>query len=203
MMKKIFIPGLVVVMILSGCSKPAKAGAEGASAAAVGPFDSPFQAFKSAFEAKDYGQALAGLRSLMASFWVESPLVLVNGKFVKGDTNSYGIYEPKENDIFAAGEPIYLYMEPAGYAMIRNPAGYFEFGFKADFQLADESGKVLGGQNDFASMSFKSWNFNTEIALTFTYTLSGLDKGKYKMITQVSDVNSAKKATIERVITIE
>jgi len=202
-MKKVFLLVFLVIVILAGCSKPAKTGAEAVSAAAVGPFDSPFQSFTSAFEAKDYGKALAALRSLMATFWTESPLVLENAKFVKGENNSYGIYEPRENDVFTAGEPIFLYLEPAGYAMVRNAAGYFEFGFKADFQLADENGKVLGGQNNFAAMSFKSWNFNTEISLTFTYTLSGLEKGKYKMITQVSDVNSTKKATIEKDLTIE
>ncbi len=202
-MKKVFLLGFLVIVILAGCSKPAKTGAEGAKAEAVGPFDASFTAFKSAFEAKDYGKALTGLRSLLGSFWAESALVLENGKFVKGETNSYGIYEPRENDVFSAGEPIYLYMEPAGYAMARNPAGYFEFGFRADFQVADESGAVLGGQTGFAEMNFKSWNFNTEISLTFTYTLSGLVKGKYKIITQVSDAHSAKKATIEKSLTIE
>lgn len=83
-MKKVFLLGLIVIVILAGCTKPAKTGAAGANAEAVGPFDAPFGAFKSAFEAKDYGRALAGLRSLLGSFWAESPLVLGNAKFVKG-----------------------------------------------------------------------------------------------------------------------
>jgi hypothetical protein len=202
-MKKAMLLGLVVILTLAGCSKPAKTGAEGAKVAAAGPFDAPYGAFKSAFDVKDYGKALTDLRSLIWSFWAESSLVLENVKFVKGANNSYGIYEPKESDVFASGEPIYLYMEPAGCAMLRNPAGYYEFGFRADFQVADEKGKVLGGQTDFAVMPFKSWNFNTEISLTFTYTVSGLEKGKYKIITQVADANSAKKATAEKWFTIE
>jgi hypothetical protein len=202
-MKKVLLLGLVAIVTLAGCSKPAKTGSEGVQAAAVGPFDGPYGAFKSAFEAKNYGQALTDLRSLMGAFWSGSSLVLENVKFVKGANNSYGIYEPRENDVFAAGEPIFLYMEPAGCAMVRNPAGYYEFGFRADFQVTDERGKVLGGQTDFAVLPFKSWNFNTEISLTFTYTLSGLDKGKYKIITAVSDAHSTKKATAEKGFTIE
>lgn len=202
-MKKFLLLGLMVAVTLAGCSKPAKTEAGGASAEAVGPFGASLKAFQSAFEAKNYGQALAGLRTLLETFLVESPLVLENPKFVKGATNSYGIYEPRENDVFAAGEPIYLYLEPAGYIVTRNPAGYFEFGFKVDFQIVDESGAVLGGQTDFATMPFKSWNVNTELSLTFTYTFSGLERGKYKIITQVSDLHSAKKASVEKGLTIE
>lgn len=127
---------------------------------------------------------------------------LGNIRFVNGADNSYGIYEPRPNDVFTAGEPIYLYLEPSGYALTANPAGYYEFGFKADFPVADENGQVLGGQKDFANLAFKSWNKNTEIALTFTYTLSGLEKGRYKLITEVADARSAKKATAEEAFVI-
>jgi hypothetical protein len=202
-MKKALVLGLVAATMFGGCSKPSTTGTEGTKTAAAGPFEASYTAFQSAFEAKDYGRALVGLRSLMATFWAESSLVLGNVKHVKGANNSYGIYEPKESDVFSAGEPIYLYMEPAGYALTKNPGGYYEFGFSADFQIADAGGKILGGQTNFASMPFKSWNFNTEIALTFTYTVSGLEKGKYKTITQVTDTHSGKKATVEKEFTVE
>ena len=200
-MKKNLLLGLIAIMVFAGCSISVKA--EGTQAAAFGPFDGAFGIFKSAVAAKDYSKALAELRSLMFSFLAESSLFLENVRFVKGADNSYGIYEPRQSDVFAAGEPIYLYVEPAGHVISKNPAGYFEFGFKADFQVADESGKVLGGQTDFAVLPFKSWNPNTEISLTFTYTLSGLEKGKYKLTTQISDAHSPKKASCEKWFTIK
>jgi len=199
-MKKVFFIGLAAVLALAFF--PA-AGTGSAQTAPAGPFDKAFETFKSAAAAKDHVKALAALRSLLASFWSGSALLLENVRFVKGADNSYGMYAPREGDVFADGEPIYLYAEPAGYVIKRNPAGYHEFGFKADFQVADESGKVLGGQNDFAVLPFKSWNFNTEISITFTYTLSGLEKGKYRITTQVSDMNSAKKASCEKWFTIK
>lgn len=202
-MKKIFLLGLVAAIAFAGCSKTGKNGAAGTQAAAAGPFDGSFGVFKSAVAAKEDGKALTALRSLLVSFWAESALFLENVRFVKGADNSYGMYEPKESDVFTAGELIYLYVEPAGYVINKNPAGYCEFGFKADFQVTDENGKVLGGQTDFAVLPFKSWNPNTEIALTFTYTLSGLEKGKFKIITQVSDAHSAKKASCEKWFTLE
>jgi hypothetical protein len=199
-MKKVLLFGLVAIMAFAGYSK---FGVPGVKAVTAEPFDGSFGVFKSAAAAKDYSKALATLRLLMLSFLTESSLFLENVKFVKGTDNSYGIYEPRQSNVFAAGEPIYLYLEPAGYIINKNPAGYYEFGFKADFQVADESGKVLGGQADFAVLPFKSWNPNTEISITFTYTLSGLEKGKYKISTQVSDAHSAKKASCEKWFTIE
>ena len=88
-------------------------------------------------------------------------------------------------------------MEPAGYTVKKNDAGKYEFGFNADMSVENEKGEILGGQKDFAKMEFSSWNFNTEICLTFTYTYSGLEKGRYKIVTIVRDVRSDKSAAIE------
>jgi hypothetical protein len=194
-MKKTVLSVLVSALAFAVCAADRAVSAQTAQA---GAFDKEFETFTSAAAAKDYAKALAALRVIMVSFWADSSLGLENVRFVKGADNSYGMYEPRGSDAFADGEPIYLYAEPFGYVIKKNPAGYFEFGFKADFQVADESGKVLGGQNDFAVLPFKSWNPNTEVSMTFTYTLSGLEKGKYKITTQVSDTNSAKKVSCEK-----
>lgn len=190
----------VLAVVLFVC---ALAAALNAQAAPAGPFAKPWADFQAAVAAREYARALTALRSLLASFWSEAPLLLGNVRFVKGSENTFGVYEPRPGDAFAAGEPIYLYAEPAGYVFRQNPAGFYEFGFKADFQLADESGKVLGGQKDFASLPFRSWSANTEVSITFTYTFSGLEKGKYRIITQVSDLNSAKKAICEKWFAIQ
>jgi hypothetical protein len=165
------------------------------------PFDEAFSQFKAALQTKDQAKALKALRSALESFWAQSPLILENARFVTGGDNSYGIYEPREGDRFKSGETIYLYMEPAGYTLKKNPKGQYEFGFVADFTVADDNGQELGGQKDFASLDFRSWNYNTEIALTFDYSISGVDEGKFKIITVVKDKFSDKKATVEKWVT--
>ena len=160
-------------------------------------FDEPFARFKGEFADKEYYKAYATLHSIVELFSEKIPLLLRNVMFVKGEDNSYGIYEPKSSSNFASGEPLYLYLEPMGFAYKKNPAGYYEFGFKADFVLEDDKGNELGGQEEFADLKFSSWNRNTEVSLTFTYSFTGFDKGKYKVVTHVLDAHSKKSATVE------
>lgn len=146
----------------------------------------------------NYQQAIKDMEAIKEAVWSRIPFSLNNAVFVKGPDNSYGIYEPEDDDTFSPGETIYLYLEPAGYKIIKQEAGYYEFNFTADFQLVNENGEILGGQEQFASLPFKSWNPNKEISLTFNYHFTGLPAGKYKLITIVHDLNSGQKATVEK-----
>lgn len=202
-MKRAVYIGLVLVLILVGCSQKGPEKGTGTTTTGADAFDVTLSQFKNALAGQDYLKALQLLRSSIEMFWEKSPLLLHNARFVKQDGNSYGMYEPKEGDTFSPGEPVYLYVEPVGFTLKRNESGNYEFGFTGDFSLTDEGGKILGSQNDFANLNFKSWNFNTEVALTFTYTFSGLEKGRYKIITTVKDANSDKKATVESWLNIQ
>ncbi len=185
-MKAIFTLGIMVALL-----------------GAFDPFERPFSEFRSSLEKNEYIGAYKSLRTAMAIFWSRTPLLLQNVQFVKSEDNSYGIYEPRDGETFVLDEIIYLYMEPIGYTLKRNQEGYYEFGFNADFILEDENGTVLGGQNDFATPHFNSWNFNSEVSLTFNYILKGLTPGKYKIVTHVRDALSDQKATIEKWVTIQ
>jgi len=189
-MKRWHVLGLTALFLVSfGCS-----GKEPAS----GAFDAGCARFEEALAKSDFPGALAALRSSFEAFRERSPLLLENVKFVTSDSASYGIYETRASDTFAAGDVIYLYLEPVGQVLKGSGDGMHEFGFSADFSLEDATGKVLGGQKDFASPRFSSWNFNSEIALTFNFSFSGLQPGRYKILVMVRDAHSAKSATVEK-----
>jgi len=205
-MKNWIVLGCALAVALSGCGKKAEEGTSASTPAGIPGVPSKMQAalteFGGAVEKQDFGAALVSLRSAVEDYWAMTPLLLRNLRFVKSDGNTYGIYEPRESDEFTSGEVIYLYLEPFGYAMKKGAAGRYEFGFNVDFSLESEKGETLGGQKDFASLPFSSWNFNTEVALTFNYTFSGLGKGRYKLVTTVRDAGSDKTATCEKWFTI-
>lgn len=202
-MKVIMVLSLSLLLLFSACGNKEPEETEvSVSAAASDPFEKAFSQFRSYLDEEEYLKAFMSLHSSLRLFWEKTPLLLNNVQFVKSDDNTFGIYEPREGDSFRIDEPIYLYIEPIGYTIKENPKSSYEFGFFADFTIEGEDGKVLGGQKDFAKLDFKSWNFNTEITLTFTYTISGLEPGKYKIVTQVRDKFSDKKATTENWISI-
>jgi hypothetical protein len=200
-MKKFLALGVLVLVLLPGCGKKPEETKPAEAAGIPGvPADMQvvFTQFGSALERQDYTAAFLSLRSAIENFWGITPLLLQNERFVKSDGNTFGIFEPKDTDEYAAGEPMYLYLEPVGFGVKKSAEGKYEFGFNVDFSLESEKGEILGGQKGFANMPFSSWNFNTEIALTFTYTFSGLEKGRYKIITTVRDAVSDKSATCEK-----
>jgi len=205
-MKKLIVLGCVLAVVFAGCAKKAEEGKPAEAPAGIpgvpSQMQSAFAQFGAALEKKDFAAAFSSLRSAIENYWTTTPLLLQNVRFVKSDGNSFGLYDPKESDEFSADEAIYLYLEPIGFTLTKNLHGKYDFGFNADFSLESEGGKILGGQKDFARLPFSSWNFNTEIALTFTYTFSGLEKGKYKVITTVRDAGSEKSATCEKWFTI-
>lgn len=161
-----------------------------------------YESLQKSSGANNYHQAIKDMEAIKETVWSKIPFSLNNAVFVKGPDNSYGIYEPEEDETFSPGETIYLYLEPAGYKITKNEAGYYEFNFTADFQLVNENGEILGGREQFASLPFKSWNPNKEISLTFNYHFTGLPAGKYKLITIVHDLNSGQKATAEKQFSI-
>jgi hypothetical protein len=198
-MKKLLAFSIFIVLLFPACAKKP---ADTSQAPPATPLEQSLLSLKDNIGKKDYDQAWLSLRSSLEAFWGETPLLLNNTKFVTSENNTFGIYTPKDSEEFAPGEVVRLYCEPVGYSVNKNAQGQYEFAFRADFSIADEKGKVLGGQKDFANLNFTSWNFNTEVALTFTFTFTGLEKGKYKIITLVKDANSEKTATVEKTISI-
>jgi hypothetical protein len=201
-MKKTLCIGLTAILVLSAACGKKGGPAAGAGTTPSSLFDSGLAQLKETMGKNDHVGALAALRSTFETFWEKSPLLLNNVKFVMSESASYGIYTPRTTEEFAPDEAIYIYLEPVGQTLKKNERNQYDFGFTADFTLEDEAGKVLGGQKSFANPSFTSWNFNTEIALTFTFTFSGLQAGKYKIVLSVKDVQSEKTATVNKVFAI-
>lgn len=103
----------------------------------------------------------------------------------------FGSYVPKPDGSYRAGEPIYMYIEPAGYT-IRETDGGYSFSLTADFTLVGTEGQILGGQRDFGRWEMNSRRPVMEFMMFFTFDFSGLSPGTYTIETIIKDTLSEK-----------
>ncbi|MCD6363016.1 MAG: hypothetical protein J7M13_03320 [Synergistetes bacterium] len=145
---------------------------------------------------KDYKNALIKARELYLSLWNKSPLLLKKSLLVEDEPQGVGIYTERKNNKFAEGDPIYIYVEPMGYTVIKK-GDIYNFGLIADFAILDQDGNHLYEKKNFGRWSMKSRDFNTEFFLFLRYSFTGIKPGKYKIITTLKDMNNpAKKVAV-------
>ena len=147
-------------------------------------------------------EQIKNLKSELEYVWNEAPLTATNITLVTEQPGGYGMYTPRADTIFDAIDPILIYCEPIGYTVIKNGDQY-EFSLSADFTVSDESGNILGGQENFGNWGVKSRAFNTEFMMFFTFNLKGLPGGKYKLQVTLKDANSDKKTSFQQAFAIK
>lgn len=133
-------------------------------------------------------QAASTLRAALAEVWSLKPMGIKGASLVAQKAGAYGQYQPRPNNVYQKGEPILIYVEPAGYRF-KKQGEMYTFGFSADFAVLSEDGKVLGGQKNFNRWQFSSREPLFEVYVNLTYNLTGAPPGTYLMQTTLHDAN--------------
>ncbi len=141
---------------------------------------------------RDYKSALIKARELYLNLWNKSPLFLKKSLLVEDEPQGVGIYTERKDNKFVEGDPIYIYVEPAGYTVLKK-GDVYTFGLIADFAILDQDGNHLYEKKNFGRWSMKSKDFNTEFFLFLRYSFTGIKPGKYKIITTLKDMNNPSK----------
>jgi outer membrane protein OmpA-like peptidoglycan-associated protein len=141
--------------------------------------------------------AVENLKKAILSIWDDVPLAARNIRLVSDLKN----YTSKKDNIYRQGETIYITSQLLGHTLKRIGDGY-HINITTDFLVLDETGKVLGGQEEVYKFDHTSPIPNTEFSLDLTYTLTGLPGGVYKIQTKINDKNSAKSTSFENIIEI-
>ncbi len=148
-------------------------------------------ALQSDLGAKRYQAALDKSELLMRALWDKVPLHLGAALFTKEDPQGFGIYTPRESNVFPRdGKPIYIYLEPVGYKVVSKGKGLYAFGLGMDLALTDPQGTILWGKQNFLEKSVVSHHANREFFLTVTLTLTNVPVGDYFVLLRVKDKNS-------------
>ncbi len=154
---------------------------------------------------RDAAQTLEGLHRAMAGAWRQLPFTAVNVHLVAAPPQGYGQFIPRVDNVYRPSEPLILYLEPVGFTVIHDQdKGTYRYHLTADFNLVDAWGRVVSGRRRFGHFQGQSRNFPDRFPLTFTYSLSGLPPGEYKVETILRDMLGTQKTyTIVTPIRIE
>ena len=155
------------------------------------------------------GQNAATLTTLneaenaVIDIWKRLPLTVRNSMFVSKPAVGYGSYEKRPSNVFAPGEKLLAYVEPAGYKWEETSPGNFHFGFTADFEVLTSAGEILGGQRAVQTLEFTTHARNRELFLTPSISIGGIKPGDYVLAFVIHDKVGAGTTRTELPFTIK
>jgi hypothetical protein len=137
----------------------------------------------------DQQKPLAALRAVRGAYdrlWADGPLFVTQALFTKESAIGYGHYDPRPDVNFSQTDPLYVYLEPAGYGFQFDGVLY-RFGFVVDVAVLDATGKERGGAKDFTNFDYVKRTANKEIELDLIVNPMSLPAGSYKLKLTVHD----------------
>ena len=153
--------------------------------------------------AGDIEGALQAARDGFGLIWDQSAaLGFTQSLLVAENATGYGVYNPRENNVFRKGDPILIYCEPYGFGYGNPTPGVFAVGFIVDLQVLDVSGNQLANAPAATEYNMTSRHQNREVQANITYTLEGIPPGRYTLVTTLRDKNSTKSGSFQTAIEI-
>lgn len=145
---------------------------------------------------EDYDQAVDVLEDVLRTLRKKASLKIENTALVT-EIYQFGMYDKRENSIFAPGEPILIYSELRNFTTKKIGEELYTVRLNEDLQLLNVDDNLIIEQKEFATveLNFRSLRVS-DLFLRNTVTLSGLPSGDYKIKIIVTDVSSAKKADL-------
>jgi len=131
-------------------------------------------------------EAVEALREAMLAVWSAAPLDLVMVAQATGQATGYRDYMPRDSAPYAAGEPLYVYIEPIGLRY-EVADGVYTMGLAADFLVLNQDGTILGGQRNFADFPFTFHVPSTAVYMTASFQTDNLPPADYVLQLTVRD----------------
>ncbi len=148
--------------------------------------------------AGDFTGALATADEIEAQIWESIPNIGIRDTLLVAEPASgYGLYNPRADNKFKSGEPVFVYAEPYGFGYGSGGDGLYTIGFAVDLRVISDQGEVMAEVPNIANLDLTSRYKNREFQANLTYTLNGIPAGKYVLETTLHDKNSAKGGTFQ------
>lgn len=148
--------------------------------------------------ADDITGALKAVRDMAGVLWSAAPAIGFDAALlVTEQAPLVGVYNPRPDNRFKAGEPILIYAEPWGFAYAPAGDGIFALKLAVDLTVLDSGGNVVGTMPDVTELALTSRVENREFPANIYYALDGITPGTYRLVTTLRDRNSARSGSFD------
>lgn len=138
-----------------------------------------------------FNEAIKELETVLTLIRPKAKLEFNKVQFVKDDPPGYGIFQPRENNIFSSGETIFIYGEPKNFTIKEIEKDIFEIYLKEDLFLLDQENNILLGQIDILEYHTQTRSPSSDIFFTNYITQEEpFPPGKYKIRIVIKDAYS-------------
>ena len=141
-----------------------------------------------------YIEAINALDDATAALWDRSPLVFRRALWVAEPPGGFGVFNPRENNVYAPGAAMIAYAEPIGFGW-RRSGEIWRLDMAIDIVIKSAQGKILAERTDFQKLQLASRVRNREFMARVTYTFTGIPAGDYVLDTTLRDNVTGKKGT--------
>ena len=140
-----------------------------------------------------YNEAVRKLEEGLMVVKSKADLEFVNVIFTDEEAWGFGMYNQRENAVFAQGETFLIYGEARNYTIKEIKKGLYEIYIKEDMFILDKNNNVLFKQEDFLDYHITSHSKNFDLFITNTLTqTSPFPVGDYKFLLVLKDIFSGK-----------
>ncbi len=138
--------------------------------------------------------AAAQLKYALKALWQELPFTVAKARLVKEDKS----FEQRENNVYRAGERIYMACYVHGYQFKDERAQ-----ITADYYFMDAKGKELLSQKKFGNFKWETTLPDPETQLNFNFRFTGVPAGNYILKVVLHDEFSGSSAEFSEKIVIK
>ena len=141
-------------------------------------------------------EAVETLREAVREAALSGPLLFRHALFTSEPGKAFGIYNPRNDNVFKRGEPLLVYVEPVGFDW--KPDGdLYTAHLTVDYEIGTPQGQILAGQRGFDHFEFTSRDQNHEVMTTLKFNLSGAKPGDYVLGVTYHDRTTGKQASFD------
>jgi len=140
-----------------------------------------------------YNKAVGELEEALMVVRSKASLEFVNVIFTDEEAWGFGMYNQREDTIFAQGETFLMYGEARNYTIKEIKKDLYEIYLKEDIYILDKNNNILFKQEDFLDYHITSHSKNFDLFINNTLTqTSPFPVGDYKFLLVLKDVFSEK-----------